>query len=117
VFFFLVCLVLGPGSLFGGFVWARWLRRKAVAPRFAAWAAYALLAFAVFHPVAACASSLFVLATYTGSLGTVSVDVPVTQLEQAAVATLLALIVLLVATARWHWFPRSPRPENDPPYR
>jgi hypothetical protein len=114
-------------AIVAGFLWARWLRRRAVAPRFAAWTAYALLAFAAFTPVASCTTAFVTLGliasgivdpTNGGGLGTVSVGPFTKPTRLAAVAAiLLAMLVLIGATARWHWFPRSVVPKNDPPYR
>jgi hypothetical protein len=104
-----------------------------VAPRFAAWTAYALLVFAAFTPVASCARAIVTLGTIgsesvdpsqrvadpgVGGLGTVSValfSAPI--LLSGVAAILLAMLVLVGDTGRWHWFPRSFVPKNDPPYR
>jgi hypothetical protein len=127
----LVGLVGGIVAFSVAFLWARWLRRRAVAPRFAAWAAYALLAFSAFAPFASCAMAIETLgsigsssvdpsqrATLGGGLGTASVSLFSRPILLAGAATfLLALLVLVGATGRWHWFPRSFGPKNDPPYR
>jgi hypothetical protein len=119
---FLVGWIAALSAIGAGFLWARWLRRRAVAPRFAAWTSYALLAFATFAPFAMCARATVTVVRVNeqnkGELGTESVSVfsgPI--LLAAAAAILLAFLVLVGATWRWHWFPRSSAPRNDPPYR
>jgi hypothetical protein len=123
VFSLLASGVAVLSAIASGFLWARWLRRRAVAPRLAAWAAYALLAFAALTPAASCAYSIATLLALAdesgrGGLGTVSTSLfsgPI--LLAGAVAFVLAMLVLVGATGRWHWFPRSFVPKNDPPYR
>jgi hypothetical protein len=114
--------VIALSAIVAAFLWARWLRRRAVAPRVVARAANSLLAIAAFAPVASCAMTIVTLnavaSEYNGSLGTVSVAIfsgPI--LLAGAAALILALLVLIGATAWWHWVPRSPAPKGDPPYR
>jgi hypothetical protein len=122
---FLVSGVMAASTFVAGVLWARWLRRRAVAPPFAAWTAYALLAFAAFTPVASVGVAVVMIAAVAsrakaggGGVGTVSVSLfsgPI--LLAGAAAILLALLVLAGATGRWHWFARSSQPKNEPPYR
>jgi hypothetical protein len=118
--------VLFTASLFfavllGLALWARWLRRRAVAPRYLPWTAWGLLAASVVLPVVWLVVVLpravaAMERSGPGGLGTVSFGIS-EPLLVAVVAILLALGILLATTWRWHWSDRKVTPKGDPPYR
>ena len=128
LFIVIAAITLAPNLLLLPLlVWARWLRRRPVAPRFAAWAAYTLVALGTFITTFGVISTLLftrrcVPGESEGASGRARVLAEGISegMNNGVLDVLIALVTalwLLFGTWRWHWAVKPPVTKGDPPYR
>lgn len=131
----LFAFLLPAGCLAAVFTWARWLHRKAVAPRAIRYAAFALIALSSLVCVAnaidlvravieAGYADLYVPQQNDSHFASAKAQILGRAIAESifnAVFTVAAVALpaslLLVATWRHHWFPRRDVTPREPPYR
>jgi hypothetical protein len=125
---FLALLVGHATPLVPVWIWARWLRRRTGAPRFASWTAYALIGLGALFALVGAASLVLAYSappapgypwTEPAGKARVLAEGISASLNCGAIEVLIALLAtawLLFCTYRWHWRVRRPT-VGDPPYR